>query len=66
MLYDQTLLIHRARLSHGDPYGYRKASLAAHRPWRSRLALHLRELAQRFGPSAASPYRPDASRRTAS
>ena len=55
MLCDQTLLIHRARLAHGDPYGYRKTSLVAYRPWRSRLALHLRELAQRLEPRATRP-----------
>jgi hypothetical protein len=62
MIADQMLLIHHA-LTQGQRAHPR---LPIHRPWRERLAQRLRDLAVRLEPRAASPYRPDASRRTAS
>ena len=62
MIADQMLLIHRAL-----PQGQRAdPRLPVYRPWRERLARRLRDLAVRLEPRAASPYRPDASRRTVS
>jgi hypothetical protein len=50
MLYDQTLLLHRAHLAQGDPYARCEAPLRVYRPWQALVARRLLELAQRLEP----------------